>query len=120
MVKRTGPTNPNLKELIHSLKKLSLEKKVKIWKRIALDLEKPTRQRRQVNIYNINKSTKDNEIAIIPGKVLSDGELTKKITVAALNFSEKAKEKINKAGKAISIQDLMKENPQGKNTRIIG
>ena len=27
---------------------------------------------------------------------------------------------INKVGKAISIQDLMKENPQGKNTRIIG
>ena len=32
-------------------------------------------------------------------------------------FSE---EKINKIGKAIKLQDLMKENPKGKKVRIIG
>ena len=48
------------------------------------------------------------------------GDLTKKITVAAYQFSESAEEKINKVGKAISIRELMKENPKGKRIRIIG
>lgn len=58
---------------------------------------------------------------MIPGKVLSSGSLTKKITVAAWAFSEKAKEKIQKAGgECISIEELIKRNPKGSNIRIIG
>ena len=72
------------------------------------------------NIYKINKTTRDGETAIVPGKVLSEGELTKKITVAAWQFSEKAKEKINKVGKAVSIKELIKKNPKGSKVRIIG
>ena len=67
------------------------------------------------------KYTNDKETALIPGKVLSDGDLTKKITIAAWAFSEKSKEKIKQAGgKTISIQELMKDNPDGKNIRILG
>lgn len=120
MGKRTGPTNLYLSNLILDLKKLSTQKKVKLWKRIAKDLSKPARQRREANIYKINKYCRGDETAIVPGKVLSMGELDKKLTVAAWNFSDKAKEKINKGGKAISIQELMKINPQGKKVRIIG
>jgi large subunit ribosomal protein L18e len=117
---RTGPTNINLKNLIRELRKLSTKNNVKLWKRIAYELEKPTRNRREVNISKIDKYTKENEIALVPGKVLSNGDLTKKITVAAFKFSQQATEKINKKGKAISIQDLMKDNPKGKKVRIIG
>jgi len=120
MAKRTGPTNVYLQNLILDLKRLSTQKNVKLWKRIAKDLSKPTRQRREVNIYRINKYCKGDEIAIVPGKVLSMGELDKKLTIAAWNFSDKAKDKINKSGKAISIQELMKTNPEGKKVRIIG
>jgi large subunit ribosomal protein L18e len=120
MAKRTGTTNNVLKELIIELKKLSTKEKVNIWKRVAKDLEKPTRQRRKVNIFKIDKYTRKDETAIVPGKVLSEGELTKKITVAAWQFSDKAKEKINKVGKVVSIKDLMKINPKGKKVRIIG
>ena len=62
----------------------------------------------------------DKEIALVPGKVLSDGELTKKMTIAAFQFSKEAMNKINKKGKAITIKELIKENPKGKNVRIIG
>jgi len=117
MVKRTGPTNLELKNLIKSLKKLSAKENVNIWKRISKDLERPTRQRRKVNIYKINKHIKEGETAIIPGKVLSLGELNKKVTVAAYQFSDAARNKIEKA---ISIQGLMKSNPKGKKVRIIG
>lgn len=68
----------------------------------------------------VQKVAKDNETLLVPGKVLSSGELTKKVTLAAWQFSEQAKEKINKVGKAVSIQDLMKSNPKGKSVRILG
>jgi large subunit ribosomal protein L18e len=120
MVKRTGTTNLTLKKLIADLKSISTREKAPIWRRIAEDLEKSTRQRREVNISKIDKYIKEGETAIVPGKILSEGELTKKVTVAAFRFSEKAKEKIAKTGKAISIQELLKENPKGKKVRILG
>ena len=112
--------NNKLIELVNELKKKSLDEKVKIWKRIASDLEKPTRQRRIVNLSNVNANTKDNEIVIVPGKVLGSGELDHKITVAAFAFSESALEKINKMGKTMTIKQLMETNPKGSKVRIIG
>lgn len=120
MVKRTGPTNQNLRKLIDELRELSKQQSVNIWNRIAEDLEKSTRKRRSVNIYKIDKYTRDNEIAIVPGKVLSIGKLNKKIKVAAFQFSNQAREKINLVGKAITINELIKENPKGNKVRIIG
>lgn len=117
---RTGPTTQELKNLIVELRKLSSKQKIKLWKRIADDLEKSTRQRREVNLYKINKYTKKDETALVPGKVLSLGNLEKKITIAAYKFSAEAKNKINKIGKAITIRELIKENPKGKKIRIIG
>ena len=120
-MKRTGPTNPLLRDLIGELKKRGNEQEVNLWKRIALDLERPTRQRRAVNLSRINRHTKENEVVVVPGKVLSVGEIDHKINVAAFNFSALAKEKILKAhGKALSIDELMKLNPKGKGIKIIG
>jgi len=107
-------------ELIHNLKKLSNEQDVKLWKAIALHLEKPTRQRRIVNLSKLNKVSKDNETILIPGKVLGSGSLDHKLTVAAFSFSDQAKEKIQLSnGNLLSIHELMKNNPKGKNIRII-
>lgn len=120
MVKRTGPTNPLLKKLIEELKKKSLEEKVKIWKRVAEILEKPTRKRAEINLKHIEREAKDGETIVVPGVVLSEGELKKKLTIAAWKFSAKAKEKIEKSGsKAISIEELMKINPKGSKVRIM-
>ncbi len=115
-MKRTGSDNLNLVNLINDLKKLSLDQKVNIWKRIAEDLERPTRSRREVNLEKLNRCTKANESVIVPGKVLGDGELGHKLRVAAFRFSESARGKVN----AVSIRELMKENPKGKGVRIIG
>ena len=120
MVKRTGPTTLALQNLIRDLKTLGSKEKVNLWKRVAEDLERPTRIRRSVNLSRIDRFTKDNETALVPGKVLSDGELNKKITIAAYQFSEKAKNKIDASGKAITIKQLMEENPKGNKVRIIG
>jgi len=106
--------------LISELNKKSREHEANIWKRIAEDLAKPTRQRRIVNLYKINKYTKDKETVIVPGKVLGVGEIEHSVVVAAFKFSGSALEKINKVGKAITITELIKESPKGKRIRIIG
>ena len=120
-MKRTGPTNPLLQELIGELKKRSNEQSVNLWKRVALDLEKPTRQRRIVNLSKISRYTKENEIIVVPGKVLGSGMLNHKLTISAYQFSDQAKDKIEKAGaKIITLLELSKEKPDGKKLRIIG
>ena len=121
MTKRTGPTNPVLVKIINELKKASLEQGVRIWKRVALDLEKSTRSRRVVNLSKISRFTKEAETIVIPGKVLGSGALSHKLNISAFQFSEGAKEKIEKSGsKIIHILDLAKESPKGKRIRIIG
>jgi large subunit ribosomal protein L18e len=118
---RTGPTLLGTQKLIIELKKLGNKEKAPIWKRVSEEMAKSTRTRREVALYKINKTIGAGEIALVPGKVLSNGDFAKKVTVAAFRFSEKAKEKITKAGgKAISIQQLIKENPKGKKVRIVG
>ena len=119
-MKKAGSTNPILTGLITELKKKANEHGVNIWKRIAEDLEKPTRQRRIVNLYKINKYTKENETIIVPGKVLAVGDLDHNVTVAAFAFSGAALDKINKMGKAMSINELIQEDPKGKRIRILG
>ena len=112
--------NPNLQQLIHDLRHVSTQQKVKVWKTIALKLSRPTRAHAEVNLDKLEKYVHAYETAIVPGKVLSSGVLTKKITIAAWNFSEKAKEKILKAGgKPITIQEVIKQNPKGSKVRII-
>ena len=120
MVKRTGPTNKLLKKLIEDLLIHYNKTKSKIWKDVAEKLSKPTRKRIEVNLARINRYSKDGETILVPGVVLSYGEFNKKITIAAWKFSSKAKAKIEKAGgRAISIRDLIKDNPKGSNVRIM-
>ena len=121
MVKKTTKTNPMLITLIHELKKQANEKDAPIWKDVAVRLEKSAKNWPVVNLDKINKYTGEKETALIPGKVLSNGELTKKVSIAAWSFSEKAQEKIKKAGgKTLTIEELVKHNPKGKDVRILG
>ncbi len=120
-MRRTGPTNIHLKALTRDLKKLSRNEKVGVWSRVAEELGKPTRQRREVNLFTIDLSLNEGETGVVPGKVLGIGELNRPVTIAAFRFSESAKEKIIKAkGKVLTINDLMKLNPKGKGLRILG
>lgn len=116
----TYTTNINMVKLVEELKKKSSEEKVKIWKRLALDLERPTRIRRVVNISKLDRFTKKDDVVVVPGKVLGSGDLNHNLTVAAFNFSGQAKEKINQKGKALSLDELMKKNPKGKKVKILG
>ncbi len=120
-MKRTGPTNPELQSLIVELKKRGSEQNAALWQRIASDLERPTRQRRVINLSKISRYTEDNDVVVVPGKVLGAGSLDTKITISAYQFSSGAKEKIEQAGsKTVTLLELSKNAPKGKNIKILG
>jgi large subunit ribosomal protein L18e len=120
-MKRTGPTNPMLRSLVIELKKRSNDQSVGLWKRIASDLEKPTRQRRIVNLASIDRYTEENDIVVVPGKVLGSGALSHKLTISAYQFSDQAKDKIEQSGaKIMTLLELSREKPNGKKIRIMG
>ncbi len=112
--------NPTITALVQELKKASIEQDVALWKRIAEDLEAPSRQRRNVNVFKIESLARDGETLIVPGKVLGEGDFTKKVTIAAFAFSDGARTKINKTGKALSIAELVRSNPKAAKVRILG
>ena len=112
--------NPSLLVLIEDLKEASRKNKAPIWRDVALRLEKPRRNWPSVNVGKIGVILKGDEVALIPGKVLGDGDLTRKIEVAAFSFSSSAKDKIaTSGGKVLTIQELVSKNPKGTNVRII-
>jgi len=120
MGKHTGPTNPLLKELIENLRKKSFDIKSNFLKDIAEKLNKPRRQRIEVNLAHIDRHTKKGDKVIIPGVVLGYGDITKPITIYAWKFSTPAQEKIKQSkSNAIYIDQLLKENPKGKKIRIL-
>jgi large subunit ribosomal protein L18e len=95
-------------------------KKNKSWLGIASILVGPRRNRTSINLEEIDKEIKDGETVVIPGKVLSQGYVNKKLKVVALNFSEKAKEKLlNTKCEVSNILDEIKKNPQAKNIKIL-
>lgn len=107
-------TNPEL------VKTIIDAKKKKKWIEVAGILASPRVKKINVNLDKINKEAKEGEIIVVPGKVLSEGELDKKIKVVAFGFSEKAKEKILKAkGEVLTILEEIKKNPEGKGIKII-
>lgn len=120
-MKKLKATNPELISLIRDLKKNSRENKAEIWSSLANRLANSKRSRIAVNVSRLNRYTKDNETVVVPGKVLGAGKADHSMNVAAFAFSDVAQSKIQKAkGKCLSIRDLMKKNPSGKNVKLMG
>lgn len=90
ITKRIGQkTNPYLAEAIILAKKSgNIE--------LAGEIACPARKQAKINVGRLNEVKA--ETIIVPGKVLSSGNLHKKIKVYALAFSKTAEEKLKKAG----------------------
>jgi large subunit ribosomal protein L18e len=82
-------------------------------------LSSSRKNRIDANLSEIEKNIDDKKIIVVPGKVLSQGEVSKKIKVVALKFSEKAREKLIKSGCSIEIiLNEIKKNPDAKDIKI--
>ena len=114
-------SNSTLVKTIAELKEASRKNDAPLWRSIATKLEGSSRNWPSVNVskleYNVNKNGK----AIIPGKLMGTGIVTKKMTVAAYSFTESAREKINSAGgKCLTYNELIKKAPKGTDVVVIG
>jgi len=91
-----------------------------IWKKVAYELSRPRRQKVEVNLSRIDELAADESTVLVPGKVLGAGALSKKLTIAAFSFSEKARALIGASGgKAVTIESLHKSNPEGRGVTIL-
>jgi len=107
-------TNPSL------LTTLALALKNPKWKTLAGILSGPTRKYSSVNLYRIEKETKEGDTIIIPGKVLSSGELTKKIRICSLTITPSAKSKLSQtSSEYATIAEEIKKNSKAEGIKIL-
>ena len=108
--------NPILVETVRAAKKTSSN----FWLKVAGILSGPRRARNEININDIEKVTKEGDSVVFPGKVLSQGDISKKIAVIAFGFSEKAREKLLKnKSHVLSILEEIKKNPSAEGLKFL-
>ena len=114
-------TNPVVLQMARELKNASKKNKAPIWSRLAELALKPSRARRVVNLGQLDKFAKDDDIIVVPGKVLGTGNLTHKITLCSFSISNSGATKIlESGGKILGLSELVKSNPTGKGVKIVG
>ncbi|MEM3827311.1 MAG: 50S ribosomal protein L18e [Candidatus Micrarchaeaceae archaeon] len=114
---RSNVERSDIRSIISFLEgNIAENKKRELSRKLLKLIDVPTRKRRSASIYKINKFTKDNESVIVPGKVLSEGAMDHKVSIAALSYSKKAKEELKRSGARLArIEELINE----KGVRII-
>ena len=107
--------------MVKDLKQASKKNEAPIWSRLAALALKPSSSRRVVNLTKINKTTKENNVLFVPGKVLGTGNLSHKITLSSFSISTTARNKIIQSGGSImTYSDMIKKFPTGKGVIIFG
>jgi len=85
---------------------------------LAKRLSGSTRLQKNINLNELDKLNESQ--VLIVGKVLGQGGINKKINIAALGFSEQAKEKLNKAGcETSTIKQFIEKNTKLEGVKII-
>ncbi len=109
----------DVRRWLELLQNSSSSRHKRLWKKIYGLAGKPTRDRAEVNLDKISKCTKQGDLVIVPGKVLGIGAIGHEVTIAAIAYSEKAKEELNKANcKITDIEEVYKkiEEPNAKSS----
>ena len=95
-------------------------KKHKEWLPIARIVSGPTRDYSDINLKEIELKADEGDTIIVPGKILGTGDISKKIRICALYFSENAREKLKKNKSEIAtIIDEIKKNPKAEGVKIL-
>jgi len=107
-------TNPEVAETVLAAKKLAA------WNGIGKMVSGSTRRYSSVNLSDIDKQTSAGDTVIIPGKVLGSGQLSKKVRICALGFSDSAREKLGKhKGEIVTILEEIHKNPKAEGLKVI-
>ena len=107
---KKGPTRESTRQLIVALEKQARKNKAAVFKDLASYLKKPRRQRVSVDLWKLNKLAlkfKDKTL-VVPGKVLGYGSVTETYNLAAFDYSESARAKLEKAKvKALKLNEIL-------------
>jgi len=114
-------TNQIVLQMVKELKGASKKNNAPIWSRLAELALKPSSARRTINIGQIEKFAKDNDVIVVPGKVLGTGNISHKITLCSFSISNTgAKKVLQSGGKILRFSELIKSYPTGRGVIIIG
>jgi len=103
--------NPEIVETISLAKKNNLLE-------LAKKLSGPRGNYKTINLDDLGKIEGDKVLVV--GKVLGSGEINRKIGITALGFSEKARDKLKKAGCDIkTIKEALDKNKTLEGVQII-
>lgn len=107
-------TNPSLVETIN------LARKNKNWFSLAHFLSGSKRYFASVNLSEIDAKTTAGDTVIIPGKVLSSGNLSKKVRICSLSISAEALQKLKSTkSEYVTIADEIKKNSKAEGIKLI-
>ncbi len=120
MLRTIRKENPELVRTLLELKRAARAHDAPIWANVAEQLSRPRHQRTPVNVGHLERLVAENETVVVPGKLLAEGSLSKKVTVAAFHYSQEARSKVHSAGgTALTIHELLKAKPDGTGVRLL-
>jgi large subunit ribosomal protein L18e len=99
-------------------------KKKKKWLEVAGVLTGSRRNKVALNLDEIGRRVDEEKVKetviVVPGKVLGQGDLKKKLKIVALSFSEQAAEKLKKNKiDFLTIKEEIKAKPDAKNMKML-
>src|SRR5207245_9524488 len=94
-------TNQVVLQMAKELLGASKKNNAPIWSRLAELALKPSSAKRTINIGQIDKFVKDDDVIVVPGKVLGTGYLSHKITLCSFSISTSSAKKIIDCGRQI-------------------
>jgi len=119
MARPVRKENSELVRVVVELRRAARSHDAPIWASVADRLERARHQQTPVNVGHLNRLVDADAWVVVPGKLLADGPLSKKLTVAAFSYSSEARAKIHAAGgAALSIHELLKAKPDGTGVRL--
>lgn len=112
--------NTELVRLVVDLRRAARSHDAPLWGSVADRLERPRHRATPLNVGHLERLTRADETVVVAGKLLAAGPLSKRLTVAALAYSEEARAKIHAAGgSAVSLHELLKSRPDGAGVRLL-
>ena len=114
------PSNPVLRRTTVMLERAGKKQKARIWTEASEMLTSTAGTRVEVNLGRISRVVEDGAAVFVPGKVLGNGLLLRKVTVGAFAFSAGARTKIEASGgKALSVEEFLKKYPKGSGVKLV-
>ena len=112
--------NAELVRLVVELRRAARAHHAPVWASVADRLERPRHQSVPLNVGRLDRLAEPEETVAVPGKLLADGPLSKRLTVGAFAYSAEARAKIHAAGgSALSLHDLVRAKPDGAGVRLL-